>query len=488
MFYHRDAVLDRAGNVVPNATVTVTAWNGGAAASLYADQAGVTALGSNVITVDSTTGEFAFYAAAGYYRLVVTGGAAQKTVALILGDGGSQLQLSNYAVLGTGNEAAKFQAAVDAAGANGAVIEVDGGNFSTTTGTSVDPGAKPITWNLRFPTATLPTGLPGLVKSSYRGATYIVDGESSRNGAVWDKRSITREVAAGEIDRIIHIDATLPDDPGVSTQRELHGLSIRMVTDHHEPNGGDIRPIKAIVIADGGQANLRTAHLIAEGSNGHTGDLTGILLDVFHWDSTDGAYAPVGKAAGVVSQLGAGMQSGYTLRSRIDSHFTLKQRPAYGYRVEDGDNAVLPQIACFFGHGGGVGDFLRMARSDTDSTVVSSVDNLGRALAQDYRSGHQSISDDAVHSFTPACTTGKLWVHIEGNSAHWIEVFFRTTVGSEVCTSIAEGASASCTTGVLAGTTGVDGELTVSVSAGVIYIENRSGATRVATWHITGRS
>lgn len=397
------------------------------------------------------------------------------------------VSLSDKGCVGGTNEATKFQAAIDDLPANGGIVLCQALDYSATITSGLTAGNKAVVWLV--PTgATLPSGLPGVVMDRGRFATFIVDGESSRNGNIWDRRAVVRSVPANEIDRVLHIEAELPDDPAISTQRELHGLSIRMETDHHEPNGGDIRPIKAIAIGNGGQANIRGAHFLAEGTNGHSGDLTGVLADVFHWDSVDGAYAPVGKAASFVGQLGAGMQSGYTLRSRIDSHFTQKQRPAYGYRVEDGASAVLPEIACFFGHGGGNGDFYRMARSDTDSTVIASIDRLGKSLAQASRSGHQSMATDTAISFTPACTTGFLFVHLEGNSAHWIIRFFR--VGSSPAMgSIAAGASAASTTGVLSGTTGSAGNLTISAHTdGAIYIENRSGATRVATWFIVGRS
>lgn len=330
--------------------------------------------------------------------------------------------------------------------------------------------------------------LAQLVRGTF--STYIVDGESARTGDIeYRFTDAARVIGANEIDRCFHVDVTVPDDPAISSQREFHAYSFRIVTDHHEPNGGDIRGIKGIVIGDGGEANLRAAHLLAEGTNGHTGDVTGVLSDVFHWDSTDGAYAPIGKSAAFVGQVGAGIRSVYTARSRIDSHFASKQRPAYGFRVEDGVNAILPEIANFFGHGGGNGDFYRMAASDTDSTVVASLDNQARALAQASRSGHQTISDDGVHSFTPVCTTGFICVHLEGNSTHWLLRYFRVGASGSVMTAVASGAAGASTTGALTGTTGTDGNLTVSAHTdGNIYIENRSGASRVATWFIIGRS
>lgn len=399
------------------------------------------------------------------------------------------VSLADKGCVGGVNEATKFQAAIDALPSAGGIILCQNLNYSATVTSGLTAGNKAIVWMVPYG-ATMPSGLPGMTFNRGRFTKTIVLEESSRDGRIWNHQEMGNVVvAAGEIDRCNYVEAYLPDAPAVSTQRELWAYGFKIGTDHHEPNGGDVRGLKGIVYADGGQANIRGAHIVVEGTDSHTGDITGFLADCFHWDSTDGAYAPVGKAAGFVSQLGAGMQSAYTARSRIDSHFTQKQRPAYGFRVEDGANALLPELANFFGHGGGNGDFFRMAKSDTDSTVVASLDRLAKMLAQNFRSGHATIADDAVLSFTPACTTGFIFVHLEGNSAHWVIRYFRAAAAGGVMTAVASGASGASTTGVLSGTTGVDGNLTISAHTdGLIYIENRSGASRVATYFIVGRS
>lgn len=64
----RDVVLSPLGRPIQGATVTVTLAAGGAAA-LYSDN-GTTALGSNVLTSDSS-GEYVFYAASGRYTLTI---------------------------------------------------------------------------------------------------------------------------------------------------------------------------------------------------------------------------------------------------------------------------------------------------------------------------------------------------------------------------------------------------------------------------------
>ncbi len=53
---------------------------------------------------------------------------------------------------------------------------------------------------------------------------------------------------------------------------------------------------------------------------------------------------------------------------------------------------------------------------------------------------------------------------------------------------VAGGASLAVTTGVLSGTTGTDGKLTVAITdAGVLYFENRTGTTRNIIWRVLSR-
>jgi tetrahydromethanopterin S-methyltransferase subunit D len=317
--------------------------------------------------------------------------------------------------------------------------------------------------------------------------TYLVEGESFRAGQ--HQYKYTGEFSPGdnEHDSIFRFDVHMPDKPDSDVNREVAAISIRMTTDHHGPLGGEIRPIKAAAIGLGGQSNIRTAHFVAEGTDGHTGDLTGVLSDCFHYDSVDGAYAPIGKAACYIAQVGPGMREGYTMRSRVGPAFG-KQRPGYGFRVQDGDLAVLPEIACFYGHGGGNGDMWRMAASDTDGTIIANVDRLGKSLAQNYCSGHVSIADDAVATITPPNTTGFFAVFAEGTSANWSISYFRVGA-SPAAAAVASGAAGARTTTTLAGTTGTDGNLTVGfASDGKIYLENRSGALRTVTWIMLGRS
>lgn len=398
------------------------------------------------------------------------------------------VSVADKGAVGGVNEVAKFQLAIDDLPAGGGTILLSPNvNYSATVASTLTVGNKAVIWLVQNG-ATAPAGLPGMTMSQRYGATFIVSGEASRNGPTWHQVTGSVNVPYTEKGRAFHVEVTMPDNPAADAERDFYAYSYLLETDHHGPLGGEIRGVKGIVRGNGGQSNLRSAHFLAQGYNGHIGDLTGMAADVFHSDSADGVHAPVGRMAAVLGQVGPGSQSVFTARSRVTAT-TGKQRPSYGFRCEDGSLAILPNIACFYGHGGGVGDFFRMAASDTDVTVVASLDNLAKMFAKAFRSGATSVADDAVLSFTPVCETGFILVHLEGNSAHWIVCYFRANATGAVMTEIASGASASPTTGVLAGTTGVDTELTVSAHTnGLIYIENRAGGTKVATYLIAGRS
>lgn len=332
---------------------------------------------------------------------------------------------------------------------------------------------------------TIKIGPNGLRRGNFD--TYIVSGESSRNGEIEFRFDYgTHTIPAGHIDRVHHVEATLPDDPSVSTQRELHAYSFVLETNHHEPNGGDIRGVKGIVRGNGGQANLRSAHFATQGYNGHTGDLTGVLADVFHSDvaPTDPA---IGKSAAFLGQVGAGVSDGFILRGRETPGYAgVWPNVKYGFRVGTSTNAVKPTIANFFAHGGGGGALFRGVKSDIDETILFDVSALGKVVGQLFNSGNVVVANDSVATITPLSSTGFVLVWAQTTSANWIIRYYRVGASPAMGT-VATGGSAASTTGALTGTTGTSGNLTISAkSDGTIDIENRSGATRTVYYAFIG--
>ena len=90
-----------------------------------------------------------------------------------------------------------------------------------------------------------------------------------------------------------------------------------------------------------------------------------------------------------------------------------------------------------------------------------------------------TIANDAVYTFSSPRDDGFLFVFTNGQPQYSGVVAYWTVSGFTGTTAlIGAGANFDVTTGVLTGTTGAVGKLTVSVNQGTIYIENRTGASR----------
>lgn len=100
--------------------------------------------------------------------------------------------------------------------------------------------------------------------------------------------------------------------------------------------------------------------------------------------------------------------------------------------------------------------------------------------------GNETISDDSVYSFTPACARGVLILRGPGSdSTTYAMLTYAATSGTAYTISWIAGSNTNVTTGALTGTTGTDGKLTISAHTdGKIYIENRRGGSRAVAWNI----
>jgi len=108
---YQDVVSKPNGDIVVGASVLVQTYPAGVTSTIYSDD-GVTAA-TNPLTTDSLGG-FAFYAPNGRYQLVISGaGITQRTVTDVLLEDITDVYVSNFGVLGLGNDAAIMQAAID---------------------------------------------------------------------------------------------------------------------------------------------------------------------------------------------------------------------------------------------------------------------------------------------------------------------------------------------------------------------------------------
>jgi hypothetical protein len=368
---------------------------------------------------------------------------------------------------------------------DGGVVFVPQGDYSSTTGSKVDVGDKVVTW-LSYG-ATMPDDLPGAVITTGRKSLTASIRDSEFNARVFSHLDLNDwEVSVGNKDRVYYVEGNLPNDEDATTQRELIAYSFKLTTDHETLEGGDIRGIKGICIGNGGKANIRAAHVLAQGTNGFTGNLTGLLAVADHEDATDGAAGSVGDSVAIRGTVGAGCQAVY----EAASYGGVKQRPSFGYRIKGGAQALLPETACFQGHGGGNGALFRGIKSDTDTTCIYEVDKVGRTMGRAFISGRRTVNDDSVLTLNTPQATGQYGIiklMVANTSQGWAEVYYRHS-GTVLCEKIVGGTIWEFTTstdvgGSLAGTTGTDEKITVSVTAdGTIEIENRLGGSREVSW------
>lgn len=90
-----------------------------------------------------------------------------------------------------------------------------------------------------------------------------------------------------------------------------------------------------------------------------------------------------------------------------------------------------------------------------------------------YHSHTQSIADDAAYSYNPASTWRFFFFAIGNDNQYYVGVCHAYATSIEIHNS-----GFTHLDGVLSGTTGVDGHLSIGVNNGTIYVENRVGASR----------
>jgi hypothetical protein len=118
------------------------------------------------------------------------------------------------------------------------------------------------------------------------------------------------------------------------------------------------------------------------------------------------------------------------------------------------------------------------AVGDGASHDAGSVFGLGlNELRENYWTGVRFADDDGVIIFDPQFGSGTIYVSAGGESAHFT---YNTTTG--VITETSGSGGIAIGSGVLTGTTGVDGAITLSGTNSVIYVENRSGARISVKW------
>lgn len=393
------------------------------------------------------------------------------------------VSVKDFGAVGDGvtDDTAAIQAAIDYLPADGGNINFPLGNYSASAG-PFTAGTKII--NYSGVGATLPTGLPGAsITSGYKSVNFNTRGSAkpgSFNYFVDYGNSLTSSTSA-QNSAAFHVEGTYPDQADHAGQSFFHAYSFNLTTQETTADMGEVRGVKGSVKADGGSATIRGIHSTAEAYNGHTGVVRGLFGTADRSDQPDGVNVGGSQAVAIGGQVGAACLSAFIAES-----FFGPQRPSYGYLVvRGGDSAILPEVACFEGHGGGNGSIYRGTRNASSSDVIFDVDNKARVMARSYYSGRTTIADDAVATITLDIASGRSGVIIVfalDQSQTWGQAFFRANA-VPACQSMSEGTFLSFTTGPLTGTTGVDGELTVSaLDNGTLQIENRKGSSSTVAW------
>ena len=122
-----------------------------------------------------------------------------------------------------------------------------------------------------------------------------------------------------------------------------------------------------------------------------------------------------------------------------------------------------------------------------DALRIAGLSSTGTnsALIRAYAPG--AINDDTAVS-TTALSGGQNGVGFFTNSAGNYVFFVWECTGTPSLTSISASANMALTTGVLNGTTGVDGNCTLSIDTAtrILYLENRSGGAAILTLTLLG--
>lgn len=390
--------------------------------------------------------------------------------------------VNDFGAVGSGDETASFQKAIDALPSAGGEILIPPGDYSWTLG-PFSAGSKVITW--RAKNAIVPSGLPGAVVSTGNFNVAMSGRQSNKPSDVFWHVNLGDDYQLGvgnQTPRVFHVEGTVQNNPDYSGASFLHAYSFTLSTKETTASMGEVRGVKGVVIGEAGNTTLRAIHVMAEGRAGYTGIMTGIMGTVDHIDQPDGVWSNISGSTAVRGQVGAGAMACFQAEA-----FVQMQKPSYGYLVaRQGDGRILPEVACYEGHGGGNGDIFRGTKDESSSAVIYSVDNKARVMARSYYSGRVTIANDGVTTLTIANSVGFSGVIIffaVDTLNSFGQAFFRTSATSPTMQQMSAGTAVAFASGALTGTTGTAGKLTVSAkSDGTLDIENRLGASKTIAW------
>lgn len=141
-------------------------------------------------------------------------------------------------------------------------------------------------------------------------------------------------------------------------------------------------------------------------------------------------------------------------------------------------------VVSFTRAGDGLNELTQTVAGDKTFTGITTFE--GAAIGIQFKSGGATINDDAVHTIDPAGSNGMMLIWSTSLVANTALVHWRTSSPALVG-SLVSGANVNVTSGVLTGTSGVDGKLTISAHTdGLVYINNRLGGAASWEWIFFG--
>ncbi|MEO0975964.1 MAG: hypothetical protein AAFY24_01845 [Pseudomonadota bacterium] len=388
------------------------------------------------------------------------------------------------------------QAAIDFLPTTGGEIALDGGSYTGITPSNLTVAEdKMIRWVL-YGDATAPSDLTGMqVSQGLRNQPNAASlGGGTRPGSAFYNFVVTHDVKDGQAnqqDSVIYVEGVAtPEGSETSLTTEFAGFRANMQIVGGEPVGEGIRAAHYTVFATGGHAKIRGVRATVGGEDGHDGLVTAALFTATRsgekpgggGDYASGDAGPYpNEDAAIIGAVGPGIRRVFSAVGQSG-----KERPQIAWHQSGGNQAILPEVAVIYMHGGGNGDLVQVWDDEDAGTEIATWEKDGTLAVPALRSNVNTITlaDDASGSYDLVRSGGFIMLHSPGSSNIFAIIGFRAVAASEVASSIHEGAGVDVTTGPLTGTSGVDGQVTVSIDDQTLVIENRSGATRTFNYTV----
>lgn len=394
----------------------------------------------------------------------------------------NESQLGGFSANTIVNNNLVFQAFFNAMPDTGGTYSIVGGDYTLTLGTSFTVSNKAIT--LKLINSLLPDNLPVVVKKSGLYSLPESSFQANRNVRVHEFLDASNSTASTSSRQYVsHTTGFLPES-GDTTEVEFRGISYDIGTNALDLDV-EVRGIKGRVYADGGGSNVRGMYSFVEAfiGSGFTGLLTGFLSTIYKNGNA------TGETVGIRSHVDQGCTAAY---QAAGAGVTPTDTVSFGYSCRTGTGQpLLPTVACFQAHGGGSGDMFLGYKSNTDVSLTTApyrVKNDGTTKTVSTYTNQITIADDGVTIIIAPFQSGMIEVFAQNAGGFFGKCYFRVA-GSPLALEAYAGSLTSFTTGALTGTTGVDGETTISADgAGNIYIENRTGADREYVWAFVGKT